>query len=351
MKNNNSTFDSTLPVQIAETWIKQLDKLVLPHQRHEAFTYVNTRLLQVDQALFSNAKSNGITLSRIENETCPLALLNLGYCEKSNPLTSNSKTKVLSRIHPFEHFTMDVKENETFSLALEIEPSPESLSNKVFDIELHSNSILNLDLFQPGSEAGIETVKILVHVAQGAELNLNLASLGSKLFRFQIDVHLNGVDAKANIKGVNVLHDDLQTHIHLNIFHNSRESYSTQKISTVVFGKSQVSIDGTVFVAPQAQLVTSDQLLKGLLLSDDARISGKPNLQIYADDVKCAHGNTCGELDADELFYLQSRGLPLKLANRVLTSGFVEDIIQSMSNETLAKCVDLEFLKRLEEVF
>lgn len=107
-------------------------------------------------------------------------------------------------------------------------------------------------------------------------------------------------------------------------------------------------MDGTVIVNQGAQLTLSDQLINNLMLSDEAHADNKPNLMIYADDVKCAHGATVGQIDEEQLFYLKTRGMGEGIARQLLTTSFVESILEQVRFPELAKELNSVLLKKLE---
>ena len=112
--------------------------------------------------------------------------------------------------------------------------------------------------------------------------------------------------------------------------------------------KSRGVFNGKVFVRENASGTDAQQSNKNLLLSNDARVDTKPQLEIYNDDVKCAHGATVGQLEDEELFYLLSRGISQKLAKNLLTYGFAEEIINKIGIEAIKKDLDEAVLNRLD---
>jgi Fe-S cluster assembly protein SufD len=111
--------------------------------------------------------------------------------------------------------------------------------------------------------------------------------------------------------------------------------------------KSRAVFNGKVFVRENAHGTDAQQSNKNLLLSNEARVDTKPQLEIYNDDVKCAHGATVGQLEEEELFYLLTRGLPEHLARNLLTYGFVEEIINKIGIDTIKSELDALVLNRL----
>ena len=112
-------------------------------------------------------------------------------------------------------------------------------------------------------------------------------------------------------------------------------------------GKSHAVFNGKVFVRHGAQQTDAQQTNKNLLLSEEARVDTKPQLEIFADDVKCAHGAAVGQLNEDEVFYLESRGINPALARNMLTYGFAEEVIEKIKIDSIKKELDEAVLNRL----
>src|SRR6202012_2294510 len=148
-----------------------------------------------------------------------------------------------------------------------------------------------------------------------------------------LSIALDGENAQANLSGVSVLggdgHADITTHVR----HNVARTQSTQLFKNVAGGKSRAVYQGKVTVAKGADGSDSRQSAKALLLGARAEADLKPELEIFADDVKCAHGAAVGDLDADSLFYLRARGLPETEARALLIHAFLEDAVSRIANE------------------
>ena len=205
-----------------------------------------------------------------------------------------------------------------------------------------------LELIELRNKASLNSIKIFndnkdtynvsancVHLSE--ESNLNSFSLikGGIFTRSETHAYLNGTSAKLNLNGVyisgNKQHHDLTTAI----YHNVEECISKQIVRDVLGGESTGVFQGKVKVAPNAQKTDGQQMSKAILISDKASANAKPELEIYADDVVCAHGATVGELDDDQLFYLNSRGISKDKARLILIKAFLLDIISESVQETL----------------
>nr|NIQ03546.1 SufD family Fe-S cluster assembly protein [Nitrospinaceae bacterium]NIR57437.1 SufD family Fe-S cluster assembly protein [Nitrospinaceae bacterium]NIS87904.1 SufD family Fe-S cluster assembly protein [Nitrospinaceae bacterium]NIT84773.1 SufD family Fe-S cluster assembly protein [Nitrospinaceae bacterium]NIU46947.1 SufD family Fe-S cluster assembly protein [Nitrospinaceae bacterium] len=130
--------------------------------------------------------------------------------------------------------------------------------------------------------------------------------------------------------------------------HEAPHGSSHLRFKNVVNDRGRSSVDGTVVVNQGAQQTYSDQLINNLLLSDQAHADNKPNLMIFADDVKCTHGATVGQIDEDQLFYLQTRGLSPEMARELLTKSFAQSIVQTIPFGSVVEDLNHTFLKKLE---
>jgi Fe-S cluster assembly scaffold protein SufB len=203
-----------------------------------------------------------------------------------------------------------------------------------FDFDLKENAHLKVDHCSHNSAHRTLSV-VQADLCAGAQFNLVSTDLGGLFNRQVITARLNGALANAEIHGLACTTQSEESHRYLTLEHNSPHSTSNQVFHQMASHESVVSTDGTVVIAKGSVQANSEQLLRSLLLSDKARAAGKPNLKIYCDDVKCSHGNTVGQLDAEELFYLQSRGLSPEKAHKTLIKAFAEEIIQEISSPEL----------------
>lgn len=153
------------------------------------------------------------------------------------------------------------------------------------------------------------------------------AVLLGKVLRHSLQIQLAEENAAAEIYGLARLMDEEQQHIHATLEHRAPYTRSHQHFKSVVHDQSRFSFEGKIHVRAEAQKTESYQLNNNLILSDTASAYAKPNLEIFADDVKASHGATFGKLDEEELFYLRSRGLPLQLARDWLIEGFCKEIV------------------------
>jgi len=180
-----------------------------------------------------------------------------------------------------------------------------------------------------------------------ARLSLNTVTLGGQTVRHSISGLLKGEKAELNLNGLDVLCDKTEIYHHTVMEHWVPDCVSNQYYKGILDDESKSEFNGMVFVAEGANGTDSRQLNKNLLLSENARVWTRPQLQINADDVKCAHGATVGQLEKEQLFYLASRGLNRELAQGLLTYGFAEEIIQRISSPQVRRYLDAQVLDNL----
>ena len=150
------------------------------------------------------------------------------------------------------------------------------------------------------------------------------------------------------LSGVSVLENDEQSHQFIRVHHEVENCTSRQHFKNIINDRARASFDGTVVVNKGAQLTNSDQLINNLMLSDEGHADCKPNLMIFADDVKCAHGATVGQLEEEQLFYLQTRGVSESVAREILTQSFARSVIQDIPFVPVVEELDQTLLKKLE---
>ena len=160
---------------------------------------------------------------------------------------------------------------------------------------------------------------------------------GGLITRNNLDVIVNGEGSSSILNGF--YGTDKKQHVdnHSTVDHRVPNCTSNQLYKGILNGQSHTVFNGKIFVRPIAQQTNSYQLNKNLILGTDCRVDTKPQLEIFADDVKCTHGATIGQLNEEEIFYLQTRGITKKAAVKLLAHGFVEDILNKIHNPAIIK--------------
>ncbi len=220
--------------------------------------------------------------------------------------------------------------------------------NSVQDVLLDDGAGVTVARVQADDAGAWHMEKLRVFQGRDSRFNMLCGSGGSKLARVHYEIRLQGEGAEASLSNASVLNEQDQSHHFIRIHHESAHTTSHQFFKNVIDGKSRSSVDGTVIVNEGAQLTSSHQLINNLMLSDTAHADNKPNLMIFADDVKCTHGATVGQIDEDQLFYLKTRGLPEDLATKLLTTSFVESLIAGIPFPEVIADLETLLLKKLE---
>jgi Fe-S cluster assembly protein SufD len=190
----------------------------------------------------------------------------------------------------------------------------------------------------PATDA-VQVVEYAVRVARDGVYRAHLFNGGAKLSRAEFQVALAGTGASAHLSGVTVLGDGAHADVTTHVTHAVGHTTSTQLFKHVAGGKSRAVYQGRVTVEQGADKSDSRQTAKALLMGVRAEADLKPELEIFADDVKCAHGAAVGDLDANSLFYLRARGIPEAEARNMLVRAFLEEAVDEIADETIRATV------------
>tara|TARA_Y100000590_G_C15667078_1_gene994893 strand:- start:455 stop:1795 length:1341 start_codon:yes stop_codon:yes gene_type:complete len=208
-------------------------------------------------------------------------------------------------------------------------------SNPVTSFFLGENSSIFYHKIQQGSNKSFHLSNIDINLDSNAYYESFILTNGDKISQNSFTSNLNGPGSQSFFCGAqlntNEQHSDIKTLVN----HNNSKCKSFQKYYSVADNKSHAVFQGKIFVKKNSQQTNADQLCRGLLLSSNAEITNKPELEILADDVQCTHGASIGDLDDDHLFYLRSRGIKLEDAKKILIESFFQDIVSSISNSEL----------------
>lgn len=170
---------------------------------------------------------------------------------------------------------------------------------------------------------------------KGSFLKSDLVTFGGDLLRHDYKVSLLGEMAEVELRGLAPLTGAKQAHVHVHVEHSAPSCRSHQLFKNVLLAKSRSSFTGKIYVKRVAQKTQAYQLNKNLVLSDLAMAFSKPNLEIFADDVKASHGSTIAQLEEEHLLYLRTRGISLEEAQALLIHGFCEEILEKISIASL----------------
>ena len=229
------------------------------------------------------------------------------------------KNSSLSTLNLFEDKSVSGFNNHNFNILIN---KNSNLKNYIFDLNKNQNlrySFTNIDIYENSNSENF------------------IYSSGSKFSKYEMNTNLKEKYSSAFINGIINLDENNHHEIKTNINHLAENTKSYQLIKSVLNDKSTGVYQGKIFVNDQAQKTDGYQLSKALLLNENTEFNGKPELEIYADDVKCSHGSTSGNLDENSIFYLMSRGLNYDQAKKLLIDGFINDVIEKITNIEIQK--------------
>ena len=181
---------------------------------------------------------------------------------------------------------------------------------------------------------GRDVVPETIVLGRDEELSVLLIALPGVSADVSLKVDLNGEGARFALNGVGISTADEKIRVHVELRHNVPGCSSSQLFKNLVGGMARVDFYGRIIVAQDAQKTEAYQANHNLLLSETARVNTKPQLEIYADDVKCSHGVTIGKLNEDEQFYMRSRGISLAEARFLQMISFVSPVFELVPEET-----------------
>ena len=210
----------------------------------------------------------------------------------------------------------------------------------LFEVDVAEGAFLQHVRVQREAPEAFHLARIEAVVAAGGTYDAFTLGLGAQLARTELRARLAGAGAAVHLNAAQLLgtsqHGDFATTVR----HDAPGCASRQTVKNVLAGRARGVFAGRIEVARVAQKTDGYQMSQALLLSPDAEVDVKPELEIYADDVKCSHGATVGELDADALFYLRSRGLPESEARGILVRAFLADALDQVAVEAARSMLD-----------
>jgi len=372
-KNLNEFIKNGFPNKRIEDWkFSDLNQIISSNIKELKFFNNQTRPDEFDQStLVNNLDHNKIIfvnglISKVDFNYEEKSKIEIIYTQETENLNSKNSLVSLNNALKFNHVKLIIKENYSLNKPLIIynitnNKLNSNTINQRIDFVLKKNSSLKLiNLFDDSSNNNfininyqfkIEKDAILKNYKIDHKLNSNIKyffnnidlehnslaesfifSTGSKFIKNEINCNLNDQYSSAFINGIINLKNDQHHEIKTNINHLAENTKSYQLIKSVLNDNSKGVYQGKIFVNSKAQKTDGYQLSKALLLNKNTEFDAKPELEIYADDVKCSHGSTSGNLDEDAIFYLMSRGLNYQQSRKLLINGFLLDVVEKITD-------------------
>jgi Fe-S cluster assembly protein SufD len=196
-----------------------------------------------------------------------------------------------------------------------------------------------------------QVANTVIHQSNASRLNTFTLTLNGQLVRNNLGITIDGENCESHFYGLYLLHGNTFGDNHTVVDHKKPNSFSNELYKGIMDGNSKGVFNGKIFVRPHAQKTNAFQSNRNILVSDSATVNTKPQLEIWADDVKCSHGCTSGQLDEDALFYLRSRGIAAPIAKAMLLYAFASEVLTPIQNETLKSYLDNLIAERLQKNF
>ncbi len=222
-----------------------------------------------------------------------------------------------------------------------------SLSNSVTEIVVSKNSVTNYYKLQIENDGEVHVGTSSIKQLDTCVFNAATITLGGKMIRNNLNITMESERCEANLNGLYLVTGKSHVDNHTAVDHKYPNCNSNELYKGVLDENATGVFNGKIYVRPQAQQTNAFQSNKNILLSDSATINTKPQLEIWADDVKCSHGCTTGQLDDEQIFYLRSRGISKEKARALVLYAFAMEVIDNIKIEGLREYLDERIAERL----
>ena len=247
----------------------------------------------------------------------------------------------------FPRVLVVAEENSSATLIESFVGNGSYFTNAVVEVVLKDGAHFEHYRLQRESKDAFHTSTTSAELGRASRYDTTSINLGAQLSRHDVSVVMDHEGAETAVDGLYMVDSGQHTDTHSVIDHKQPHCSSRQLYKGILDGNGRAVFNGKVFVREGAQKTDAMQTNKNLLMSEKARVDTKPQLEIYADDVKCAHGAAVGQIDPEELFYLETRGIGPELGRNLLTYGFAEEVIAKIKIESIRAELDEIVLRQL----
>ena len=316
----------------AQTRLKQIG---MPRRNNELWTFFPVAKIPMPE--FPETCSDTADYSDEDDFAALLPIAFNARTMKQDIADGANEMAMLKCNNDFGHTVLNIGKNATASLEILDNKVVHEICAERFDIHVQENATVHIFFANPADGVPLRFRHFRIVQEAGSKVYFSEIERGSGIKRTSLDAFLKGSGARLEIRSLNVLGNSDSVHHRITIRHEAPETESVQFARNLLNGKSNASYDGSVVVGANCSKVFSSQLVNTILLSEDSSVSVKPVLKIYHDDVECTHGNTVGELDAEQMFYLVSRGIPEKAARKMLISSFAKETFYPLPDSPAKK--------------
>ena len=323
---------------------------------HNKIVFINGRIEKIDFSYEKKEKVEIIegseTIDKLNNFNS-LVDLNRAFTNKSYKILIKKDYKLEKPLIIY-HTTNNKIESKNINLSLDFQleknsslrlvdlfndKSEKNFLNIFYNFELNQDAILKNYKVDKIENRNIKYCLNNIEQETNSFSETFILSSGSHFSKNEINCNLKGKHSSAFINGIFSLSEDRHHEIRTTINHLTENTKSYQLIKSVLDDGSKAVYQGKIFVNPEAQKTDGYQLSKAILLSEASEFNAKPELEIYADDVKCSHGSSSGSLNEESIFYLMSRGLNYQQSRELLINGFLLDVIEKITDSEIKNLI------------
>ena len=323
---------------------------------HNKIVFINGRIEKIDFSYEKKEKVEIIegseTINKLNNFNS-LIDLNRAFTNKSYKILIKKDYKLEKPLIIY-HTTNNKIESKNINLSLDFQleknsslrlvdlfndKSEKNFLNIFYNFELNQDAILKNYKVDKLENRNIKYCLNNIEQETNSFSETFILSSGSHFSKNEINCNLKGKHSSAFINGIFSLSEDRHHEIRTTINHLTENTKSYQLIKSVLDDGSKAVYQGKIFVNPEAQKTDGYQLSKAILLSEASEFNAKPELEIYADDVKCSHGSSSGSLNEESIFYLMSRGLNYQQSRELLINGFLLDVVEKITDSEIKNLI------------
>tara|TARA_B100000614_G_scaffold183336_1_gene163914 strand:+ start:514 stop:1761 length:1248 start_codon:yes stop_codon:yes gene_type:complete len=323
---------------------------------HNSIVFINGRAEKIDLQFEEKDKvkiSDNFEVEKISSDINSLVNLNNAFTEKNFVLTVKENYSFKKPLVIY-HYTNNKLKSQNLNLRLNFELeknaslklidvlddfSEKNFINTFYTFKLNQDAILKNYKVDIKNNSNIKYSFTNIEQDKNSLSEIFILSSGSAFNKNEINCNLNGNYSSAFVNGILSLNKKKHHEIRTSINHLTESTKSYQLIKSVLENNARAVYQGKIFVSSDAQKTDGYQLSKAILLEDTTEFNAKPELEIYADDVKCSHGSASGSLNENSIFYIMSRGLNYKEAKELLINGFLLDVINKITDEEIKNLI------------
>jgi Fe-S cluster assembly protein SufD len=295
------------------------------HRVDKAWLEANTSIGKNQEELFlllnDYFAQDGVAIEIEKNTQSTQTVQVLNYISENNSLVATRNAIVIKEGASIELVMSYYAENETTSF-----------SSHITEITIENNANLTLHKIQNEYSSNFTIASEEINQGKDSNVTLHTYTLNGGLVRNNVYANVNGQNSETNLYGIYLLNEKQHVDNHTTIDHQVAHCLSNELYKGVLSDQSTGVFNGKVFVRKDAQKINAFQSNANVLLSDLASMNSKPELEIYADDVKCSHGSTTGQIDEEAIFYLRARGISEKSAKLLMIDAFIGEVIEKNTN-------------------